>query len=69
MLDEFGLDDIEKNGGLEPACVSPGHIVATETWITVVGNIYDEIAPPSVVLFNGASGVGDEELVLARRSL
>jgi hypothetical protein len=67
--------DIEKlNGGLEPApepaCVllSPGHIVATATWITVVGNIYDGSdtgSPPSVLLFNGATtGTEDAKLVL-----
>lgn len=68
MLDEFVVGDIEKNGGLEPAAVSPGHIVATETWITVVGNIYDEIVPPRV-LFSGAITVGDEEIVLARADM
>jgi hypothetical protein len=77
------VGDIEKlNGGLEPepepACVlSPGHIVATATWITVVGNIYDDSdtgsPAPSVLLFNGVAttGIGDVEklvlvLVLAR---
>jgi hypothetical protein len=75
------VGDIEKvNDGLEPepepepACVlSPGHIVATSTWITVVGNIYDDNtgSPPSVsLLFNGATtGIADEVklvLVLAR---